>query len=108
MTDLEIANEILRQIGGNKFIAMTGAKNLVAGPSSLSFKLPNNFAKDGINHVAIALKPNDLYDIAYSRLWGTKFAPLYNSTDLYCDMLTSDFTAITGLDCSMGNLLRGA
>ena len=27
-TNLKVANEILRQLGGNRFITMTGAKNL--------------------------------------------------------------------------------
>ncbi|AXF77019.1 hypothetical protein AV903_14875 [Erwinia tracheiphila] len=41
----EIAVEILNQLGGNKFIAMTGAKNFVwLENGGLIFKLPSNFA----------------------------------------------------------------
>jgi hypothetical protein len=36
----EIEQEILRQLGGNKFIAMTGAKNFVAGDGILAFRIP--------------------------------------------------------------------
>ncbi|HFN7312713.1 TPA: hypothetical protein ACHGUK_004268 [Escherichia coli] len=43
-----VATEILNQLGGNRFIAMTGAKNFTCfdenGESGLCFRLPSNFA----------------------------------------------------------------
>ncbi|EIP9270516.1 hypothetical protein LT886_002400, partial [Salmonella enterica] len=52
----DIAVEILNQLGGNKFIAMTGAKNFVwLEKGGLIFKLPSNFARNGINLVRIKL-----------------------------------------------------
>ncbi|WP_289394839.1 hypothetical protein [Pantoea stewartii] len=57
----EIAVEILNQLGGNKFIAMTGAKNFVwLENGGLIFKLPSNFACNGINLVKIELDPWDI------------------------------------------------
>ena len=51
---MSTAKEILNQLGGNKFIAMTGARNLGATENSLCFKLPRGFAKDSINFVKVA------------------------------------------------------
>ena len=38
-----IATTILQQLGGSRFIAMTGAKNLVAEENALIFRLPENW-----------------------------------------------------------------
>ena len=37
---MTIANTILEQLGGNKFIAMTGAKNFVSDGNTLRMTLP--------------------------------------------------------------------
>ena len=37
---MTIANTILEQLGGNKFIAMTGAKNFLSNGSTLRMTLP--------------------------------------------------------------------
>ena len=37
---------VLQQLGGNRFIAMTEAKNFVAGKNYIGFKIPR--AKEGI------------------------------------------------------------
>lgn len=58
--------QTLQQLGGNKFLAMTGAKNLMYDEKEnyFSFKLPR--AKNGINYVKITLNSNDYYDIEYA------------------------------------------
>ena len=60
-TKLQVAQMILEQLGGHKFKVMTGAKNFVGGPDSLSFTLPK--CKDGINGFMIVLTPDDLYRV---------------------------------------------
>lgn len=47
MSGKEIATTILKQLGGNRFLAMTGAKHLAYGDNDLRFRLPK--AKDKIN-----------------------------------------------------------
>ena len=39
---MEVAREILKQLGGNKFRMMTGAKNLVAGDNFLAMRIGRN------------------------------------------------------------------
>ncbi|HDZ7083813.1 hypothetical protein [Escherichia coli] len=50
-----VATEILKQLGGNRFIAMTGATKFAYfdenGECGLFFRLPSNFAMKGINLV---------------------------------------------------------
>ena len=41
-TDMTVANEILRQLGGREFIRMTGAKSLTGDASSLSMSIARN------------------------------------------------------------------
>ena len=49
-----VAMEILKQLGGNKFLAMTGAKNLAYDDNSLNMKLPKNMSQ--ANYLKITLK----------------------------------------------------
>jgi len=67
------AQQILSQLGGNRFIAMTGAKMFTQDQNALNFRLPANFANQGINHVRIELNGNDLYDIRFGKVRGLNF-----------------------------------
>jgi len=100
MSDLTVAKEILRQLGGNKFIVMTGANNLIGSDNQLSFKVGRNSSR--ITHVIIRLNAFDLYDVEYVRVWGTKQEHIAASVALYFDQLRSDFTAKTGMATSLG------
>jgi hypothetical protein len=91
----EIEQEILRQLGGNKFIAMTGAKNFVAGDGILAFRIPK--ALDGINAIRITLTSLDLYDLKFFRIYGADMTLVAEVNGVYNDQLQSIFTAKTGL-----------
>ena len=97
--NIEIAQTILNQLGGRRFVAMTGAKNFVADSENakLSFKLPARFAKNGINHVSIRLTPMDVYTVKFSKIWASKVTEISNHNDIYCDMLVELFESETGL-----------
>jgi hypothetical protein len=90
-----VAKEILAQLGGNKFVAMTGAKNLVDGGKFLAFKLPR--AKDSINYVKITLTSMDLYDIEFGRIRANQYKVVKKVDGVYNDQLQSIFTKVTGL-----------
>lgn len=94
---MNIAQTILQQLGGNKFVSMTGAKNLCSYPNALSFALPSNFARQRINHVKIILQADDLYTIQFKYIRGMdiKFETEYE--DIFCDQLQEIFTSTTGL-----------
>ncbi len=96
---LSVAKEILSQLGGNRFIAMTGARNLAAGKNYITFKIMRNASK--ITHVKIALNGLDLYDITFYRVHGTSLKVIEEVNNAYCDMLQSVFTSRTGLNTSL-------
>jgi hypothetical protein len=95
----EIAKIILNQLGGNKLIVMTGAKNLCALDEQcggLSFKLPK-FSGVKVNYVKIVLNGSDLYDVEFGRIYGNKYTVISKHSDIYCDMLVELFEKETGL-----------
>lgn len=96
---MEVAKEILRQLGDRRFVVMTGANTFMGTANSLTFKLPNtkDFVKDGINYVGIHLNAKDLYNVFYYRKWGKKVTLQDYALDIYNDMLVENFEKTTGL-----------
>lgn len=97
----EIAQTILKQLGGRRFMVMTGAKDLVSIEKGLRFRIPgywSNLCKGKVNCVTVTLTDADLYDVTYQRIHGTKVTTMAESHGLYADMLEEDFTEKTGLD----------
>ena len=93
--DKRQAAETLKQLGGNKFIMMTGAKNFGFGSNGLSFKIGRN-AK-AVNYVVIDLNGKDLYDMKFQK--GTRV--LKKANDVYGDQLQKIFTKYTGMYTSL-------
>lgn len=108
MDSKTIASTILEQLGGNKFIAMTGARNFLALPDGLSFQLPGGGGriKKGINNVQIILNASDTYKMYFSRRRGLTFANVATVEDVYCDQLQTEFTINTGLHTTLGTMGR--
>jgi len=100
MADMQIAKTILEQLGGNQFLAMTGAKNLTSGENFLSFRLPMK-TRDGANYWKIKLMPSDTYDIETMSVRGLKVTPKTQKYNIYNDQLRGIFEDITGLRTSL-------
>ena len=94
---MTIARTIIEQIGGNRFIAMTGASMFYAFPDGVSFKIPTRSAKNGINTCMITLTDDDLYDVEFGRVIGMKYTVKSTLSGIYCDQLEEVFTTETGL-----------
>lgn len=106
---MNVAQIILNQLGGSRFVAMTGAKNLISTGrdekqlGALSFKLPRGFAAKGINYVRVTLDSDDTYTVTFAKFntrsyevkTVSEFAGVYN------DSLRGLFTSETGLDTSL-------
>jgi len=97
----QVAQEIMRQLGGNAFVKMTGARHIFGGENNLSFKLPSNFAKNGINYVAIQLTGRDDYDISFKKIRGMKVTDIADVTGIYADQLREVISEKTGLALEM-------
>jgi hypothetical protein len=106
--DQTVARTILEQLGGRRFIAMTGASSLTSGPSDLSFRLPTRLA-GGIGGMRIILTDMDDYRIETVRLKGSiakgniEYDRRVEAEGVYCDNLREAFTRITGLATSLGS-----
>lgn len=96
---MTIAATILQQLGGSRFIAMTGAKNLINHGSALSMKLPRNASK--ANMLKITLDANDTYTVEFSKFRNLDITPVKTLNNVYADQLRSVFTATTGLETSL-------
>ena len=106
-----IADTILEQLGGNKFIVMTGSKNFVADGNTLRMTLAKNVSK--ANRLYITLNADDTYTMRFFKCT----APRFNSKTLsftnekikdikivngvYCDMLRNIFETVTELYTSL-------
>ncbi|OYW56805.1 MAG: hypothetical protein B7Y80_01600 [Hyphomicrobium sp. 32-62-53] len=97
---MTVAKIILAQLGGNRFIAMTGARNFVGHPAALSFKLPRGLAGNKASHVKITLDANDTYTIDFLA-WNARkleMRTISSTPGAYADDLQRVFTLETGLD----------
>lgn len=99
MNDKEIAGTIINQLGGNRLVAMTGAKNFVAIENGVQFKIGRN--SKSINTVIVRLNSMDTYDIEYGRVAKKKGVPTYTAKttelNIYNDMLKESFESNTGM-----------
>ena len=98
MTDTTVAQTILMQLGGRKFLAMTGASHLVGSTDSLAFELPSGFATNKANICRVTLNGLDLYDMEFCRLRAGKVTLVSRDSNIYAEDLQRMFTAATGLD----------
>ncbi len=96
--DMTVANGILAQLGGNQFIAMTGAKNLLGDKASLQFRLPRG-AKGGCNAVKVTLDVTDTYTVVFYKIGRGTYdvTELASVSMVYIDTLRAIFESHTGL-----------
>ena len=92
---------VLQQLGGRKFMAMTGAKNLTFSKedSSLSMKIGRNSA--GVNHLKITLEPDDTYTIYFGRIRNLNYKVIRTVKGVYAEALQDVFTEVTGMYTSL-------
>ena len=98
---MQVANTILQQLGGNKFIAMTGSKNLVGSEDALTMQLTKNKAK--AKFLRIEITSMDTYNMIFrgSMNKDYEFPEVARHEGVYDDMLQTLFTQVTGLDTSL-------
>ena len=105
----QIAETILAQLGGHRFIAMTGATSFSHGQfkdgAGLSFRLPKT-PKGAWTGARIVLLPSDTYSVTFLKLAGSfKKGDMRMIEDehdgIYADSLREVFTRATGLETSL-------
>ena len=96
---LSVARTILQQLGGNKFVVMTGAKNLVGSENGLSMKIGRNSSKS--HYFKVTLTPMDTYTLEFSHVRKAKFTVDQTYEHVYADQLRSIFESHTGMRTSL-------
>lgn len=96
---MSVTNTIFTQLGGNRFVAMTGARNFTSTKNALTFKITRALNK--ITHVEIALTADDTYRMIFYNCRctknGIKREVVRAFTQVYCNQLQGIFTEETGL-----------
>ncbi len=97
-----IAQTIFQQIGGRRFAAMTGSRNFINMGNGLRMCLARN--KTSANRLDITYDAGlDLYNMRFFRhtfskkTFESKTKDIARYEGVYCDMLESVFTEVTGL-----------
>jgi hypothetical protein len=101
--DMSVGNEMLRQLGGRRFMMMVGAKQPIwdGDKNELHMKIGRNAL--GANYFVIRLNPRDLYDLRFeSRRMNRKTYEMSVKVkaeydDVYADQLQDIFEQATGL-----------
>ena len=93
--DRKKAAVLLKQLGGNRFIAMPGAKGFAFSNKYMSFKIGRN--SKGINFVRIAHNAKDLFDLEFGFVSVKGIKVKKKVKDVYADMLGTIFTKYTGM-----------
>jgi hypothetical protein len=94
---LTVPETILQQLGGKRFVTMTGAKYFTGDSPNqrLTFQLPILGPR---RYFRITLTPADVYTLEYGK-WNLKreFTVIETVHDVSCDNLQETFTRMTGL-----------
>jgi hypothetical protein len=104
---MRVADIILEQLGGNKFVVMTGASHFISDGNVLKMTLPRNASN--ANRLDITLDWDDTYTMRFykysPRRLNTKtfefsqekIKEVKTIQGVYCDMLQEIFTDVTHL-----------
>lgn len=91
--NLEIASTILHQLGGRRFIAMTGASCYYDGAKAI-FKFKGSRVA---NCVSITLNVMDTYDVVFTKFRGIEVKTVREINGVYAEDLADTFESVTGL-----------
>ena len=94
-------NTLLQQLGGNKFMVMTGAKNLMVDKKEKSLHMRIGKNSKGINHVKITYMPDDTYKMDFGRIRKMDYKVVRSVTGVYAEALQDLFTEVTGMYTSL-------
>lgn len=101
--DVEVANEIYRQLGGNKFKVATGSEVINIIHNGLVLALKRNASS--ANRMTITLNTLDMYDVRFSKYtkatvknnFQFKEKEITGFNDIYTFQLQEIFTQVTGM-----------
>ena len=95
------AETLLQQLGGRKFIAMTGAKDLMVDRENKSLHMKIGRNSKGINHLKITYMPDDTYTMDFGRIRKLDYKVVRSVKGVYAEALQDVFTEVTGMYTSL-------
>ena len=101
-TDMTVPETILRQLGGRRFCAMTGARDFSGDENHLSFHLPSRMTRKRASAMRIVLEPADTYRLETIRIVNFEVKTLDVRSGIHVERLHETFTDMTGLETSLG------
>jgi hypothetical protein len=96
MDEMYVAVTILEQLGGNKFITMTGAKCWTYDETSITFKIGRNSGK--VQFFKVTLNALDLYDLEFYKHIKDEKRMIEEVKGVFNDQLQEIFNRVTGMD----------
>jgi len=92
-----IVEKIVKQLGGRRFIIMTGAYDFLTLDSGVRFRLPSKdeFTKQGIDQVTVILTIDDTYTVRFETGEGVLVS---EHEGIFNDQLQKLFTSENGLN----------
>jgi hypothetical protein len=98
---MQVAQTILGQLGGNKFVAMTGAKQFVGMEDGLMFAVPKTLCVNKANKVRVTLLPSDTYRVEFFAIRGVNVKTISEHDGVYAEDLRRVFEDETGMRTSL-------
>ena len=91
-----VANEIFRQLGGQKFVTMTGANSFIDLENGIRMKIGRN--KTNANLFEVVLNSMDTYDVTFAKLTRLgEWKSVREYKNVYNDSLVELFERHTGM-----------
>lgn len=94
---MSVAQIIVDQLGGRRFVKMTGASKFGDTGNGVAFRIPANLTKNRINIVKVVLDANDTYTVKFMRMTTRELKTVSQFSTIYCDQLAELFESETGL-----------
>lgn len=94
-----IADTILAQLGGNKFLAMTGVRNMTTTGRDLTLHMPK--VHRSVNRVTITLEANDTYSVRFMYVRSMTLTVRHVAELVHAENLRAVFETHTGLRTSL-------
>lgn len=92
---------VIEQLGGNIFMRMTGARNMVNHDNGVSFKLSSRVTHDKINYVKVTEISKNIFNMEFGRMHRGVYTIKRNDKNVHDFMLQMIFTEATGLDTKL-------
>ena len=98
--EMQAAQTIISQLGGDRFCAMTGAAQFVTSGNMLQFKIGRG-AKNKATNVRVTTEASDTYAVEFVSIRGFSVKTISTHKMVHADQLRGVFTQQTGMEAGL-------